>query len=103
MFEGLGGVACFGGKLGEIAGGVQFEQARCLFARSGDGALETPPGLIVMPLRLPKAAAKTADFCKVQFLVYRFGQVFGFIEVRTGLFELVRAQLIFGELRQIAR
>jgi hypothetical protein len=32
----------------------------------------------------------------VHFLVGCFGQLFGFIEVRAGLFEMVCAQLIFG-------
>ena len=31
-FECLGGVACFGVELGEVTGGVQFEEARFLIA-----------------------------------------------------------------------
>jgi hypothetical protein len=98
-----GGITCFVGKPDKVSRSMQLEQACSLFARPDDGPLKAKPSLVVIALRLPEAAAQPIDFRKVHFLVGGFGQVFGFIEVRAGLFELVCAQLIFGELCQIAR
>jgi hypothetical protein len=59
--------------------------------------------LIEITIRLAKPPTQPDDFREMHLLVGGFGQLFGFIEVRPSLFKLVCAQLIFGELRQIAR
>src|SRR5215472_13289132 len=99
----LRGITPFGVELGKVACGVQFEEARSLLARLRNGTLEAKPSLVVITPCLLEAAAYPNNLRKVHFLVRCFGQVLSFIEVRAGLLELVCAQLIFGELRQIAR
>ena len=56
-----------------------------------------------MTLCLPQAAAQPSDFREVILLLGSFDQVFGLTKVIAGLFELIGAELKFGELRQIAR
>jgi hypothetical protein len=96
-------VACFDAEPGKVACGIQFEEAGSLLVRLSDGALIAEPGLFVMTLCLPQAAAQPSDFRDVILLLGSFDQVFGLTQVIAGLFELIGAELIFGELRQIAR
>ena len=100
--ERLGGVAGFSGDRGEGRGRSSVRTG-ALFARAiAQWRVRSTASLVVITLRPVNPPAPRDDFREVHFLVCRFGQVFGFTEVRPGVFKLVYARLIFGELRQVA-
>src|SRR5689334_15083199 len=66
-------------------------------------ALIAESGLFAMTLWVPQAAAQPSDFREVILLIGSGDQMFGLTKIFAGLFELIGAELIFGELRQIAR
>src|SRR5271169_312455 len=89
FFQRRSRAASFGAQPREVAGGVQFEQARPLLARPCDCPLKAMPGLFVMTFALPDAAAQPDDFRAVILFLGRLGEALGFGEAGPGLVEAI--------------
>ena len=94
-------IACLHVEPGKVSGCVQFKEACRLLARPRDRSVKTPPGLLVLTLPLPDAAAQPNDVRELILFLGRFGMLFGFTDAGVGLLDLVRAQLILAEHRHV--